>query len=85
VNGYLCDAGKAMEVHFTPELEAKLTESAMQKGQDPEDLVVEALSRYFEEEARLLEAVKLGEEALERGEYLTHERVGGRLQPFLQP
>ena len=30
-------------------------------------------------------AVKRGEEALQRGEYLTHEQVGQRLQRFLKP
>jgi predicted transcriptional regulator len=29
--------------------------------------------------------VKRGEEALQRGEYLTHEQVGQRLQRFLKP
>jgi predicted transcriptional regulator len=43
------------------------------------------LTRYFEEEARLVEAVKRGDDALQRGEYLTHEEVGQRLQRFLQP
>jgi predicted transcriptional regulator len=43
------------------------------------------LTRHFEEEARFVEAVKRGEEALQRGEYLTHEQVGQRLQRFLKP
>jgi predicted transcriptional regulator len=42
------------------------------------------LTSYFEEEARFIEAVKRGEDALQRGEYLTHEQVGQRLQRFLQ-
>jgi hypothetical protein len=29
--------------------------------------------------------VTRGEDALQRGEYLTHEQVGQRLQRFLQP
>ena len=74
-----------MEVHFTPELEAKLTVTAAQQGRNPDELVQEALAWYFEEEARFLEAVKRGEDALRRGEYLTHEQVGQRLQRFLQP
>ena len=40
---------------------------------------------YFEDEARFVEAVKRGEDALQRGEHLTHEQVGQRLQCFLQP
>ena len=74
-----------MEVHVTPELEAKLTHAAAQQGRNPDDLVREVLTRYFEEEARFIEAVKRGEEAFERNEYLTHEQVGHRLERFLRP
>jgi len=74
-----------MDVHFTPELEAKLTHSATQQGRDPDELAQEILARYFEEEIRFVEAVKGGESALQRGEYITHEQVGQRLQRFLQP
>src|SRR5205823_13494589 len=40
-----------MEVHFTPELEAKLTHSAAQQGRNPDELVQDVIRRYFEEEA----------------------------------
>jgi predicted transcriptional regulator len=73
-----------MEVHVAGELEAKLAHSAAQHGCNPDQLVQDALARYFEEEARLVEAVKRGEEALDRGEYLTHRQVGQRLQRFLE-
>lgn len=73
-----------MEVHFTPELEAKLTQSAAQKGRNPDELVQDVLAQYFEEEAHFVEAVKRGEDALQRGDYMTHEQVGQRLQRFLQ-
>jgi len=39
----------------------------------------------LDEEARFIEAVTRREAAFERGEYLTHEHVGDRLQRFLQP
>jgi predicted transcriptional regulator len=74
-----------MEVHFSPELEAKLTASAARQVRSPDELVEYVVSRYFEEETRFVEAVKRGEQAFERGEYLTHEQVGQRLQRFLQP
>jgi len=73
-----------MEVHFSPELEAKLTQSAARQGRDPDELVQDAVSRYFEEEARFVEAVRLGEAALREGEFLTHEQVGERLRRFLR-
>jgi hypothetical protein len=44
--------------------------------------VQDVVTRYFEEEARFVEGVKRGEEALQRGEYLTHEQVGQRRAVF---
>jgi len=73
-----------MEVSFTPELEEKLTQSAARLGRRPNDLIQEVLAQYFEEEARFIEAVKRGEDELERGEFLTHEQVGKRLERFLK-
>jgi predicted transcriptional regulator len=74
-----------MELHLTGELEAKLTHSAAKQGRNPDEFVQDVLTRYFEEEARFVEAVRRGEDALQRGDYLTHEQVGERLQRFLQP
>jgi predicted transcriptional regulator len=74
-----------MEVHFTPEQEARLAQSAAQQGRKPHELVQQVVERYFDEESRFIDAVKRGEEALQRGEYLTHEQVGQRLERFLQP
>jgi predicted transcriptional regulator len=73
-----------MEVHFPPELEAKLAHSAAEQGRNPDELLQDMVTRYFEEEARFIEAVTRGEEALKRGEYLTHEQVGQRLDRFLR-
>ena len=73
-----------MEVHFTPKLEAKLTNSAAQQGSNADELAQGIVARYFDEEVRFIEAVKRGEAALQRGEYLTHDQVGERLQRFLR-
>jgi predicted transcriptional regulator len=73
-----------MEVHFTPELEAKLVQSASQQGRNPDELVQELVERYFDEESRFIQAVNRGEDALRRGDYLTHEQVGERLERFLR-
>jgi predicted transcriptional regulator len=74
-----------MEVHFTPEQEAKLAQSAAQQGRNPDELVLQVVARYFDEESRFVDAVRRGEEALQRGDYLTHEQVGQRLERFLRP
>jgi predicted transcriptional regulator len=82
VKGILRRRAEAMDVHSPPELEAKLTHSAAQQGRNPDELVRDVVSHYFEEETRFVEAVKRSEEALQRGEYLTDEQVGQRLQRF---
>ena len=74
-----------MEVYFTPEQEARLAQSAAQQGRNPDELVRQVVARYFDEESRFVDAVRRGENALQRGEYLTHEQVGQRLERFLQP
>jgi predicted transcriptional regulator len=69
-----------MEVHFNSRLEARLTERAAQQGCKPDEFVQDVVARYLDEEERFVEAVKRGEDALERGELLTHEQVGERLR-----
>ena len=46
-----------MEVHFTPDVQAKLAHSAAQQGRDADELVQEVLAQYLADEARLSEAV----------------------------
>jgi predicted transcriptional regulator len=70
---------------FHAEQEARLAQSAAEQGRDPDELVRQVVARYCDEESRFSDAVRRGEEALERGEYLTHEQVGQRLVRFLQP
>jgi len=74
-----------MEIHFSAELEAKLTDTAVQQGRDPGELVQDAVSRFLDEETRFVEAVRRGDDSLQRGEFLTHEQVGQRLERFLRP
>jgi predicted transcriptional regulator len=74
-----------MEVLFTPELEAKLAQSAAKQGRNPDELVRQVMERYFDEENRFIDAVNRGENALLHGDYLTHEQVGQRLERFLRP
>jgi predicted transcriptional regulator len=80
-----CRTLSLMEIHFTLEQEAKLAQSAAQQGRNPDELVRQVVARYFDEESRFVDAVRRGEEALQRGDYLTHEQVGQRLERFLQP
>ena len=69
-----------MEVHFNSNLETRLTERATQQGCKPDEFVQDVVARYLDEEDRFVQAVKRGEDALERGESVTHEQVGERLR-----
>jgi len=71
---------KGMEVYFNSHLEARLTQRAAQQGRKPDEFVQDVVARYLDDEERFAEAVKRGEDALERGEYVTHEQVGERLR-----
>ena len=61
-----------------------LARSAARQGRNPDELAQEVLSRYFEQENRGAEAVKPGEEALDRRGYLTREQVSQRRQRLLK-
>jgi predicted transcriptional regulator len=74
-----------MEVHCNSHLEARLTERATQQRRTPDEFMQDVVARYLDEEDRFVQAVKRGEDALERGEFLTPEQVGERLRRFLQP
>lgn len=73
-----------MEVHLNPEQLSKLARLANARGQAEDVLAQEAITRCLEEEARFVEAVKLGEDQLERGEFLTHEEAGARVERLLK-
>jgi len=65
-----------MEVHFTPELQAKLEHVAAQQGRDMEALVREAVERLVDHEAWFTAEVEKGLAAADRGEFIEHEAVG---------
>ena len=73
-----------MQVQLTPEQETRLVELAARDGRSPDQLLQEALDRFFEAESDFVEAVMKGLASLDRGEGLTHEEVGKRIDRLLQ-
>ena len=73
-----------MEVHLTADQQEMISRLAADKGCDANIIAQEAINYYLEEQARFVADVKLGEEELERGEYLTHEEVGARIERMLR-
>ena len=74
-----------MEVPLTEDQITQLAQVAKAKGRTTDELAQEVLARYLEEEARFVEAVRLGEAQLERGEYVSHEEVGQRIKRLSHP
>jgi predicted transcriptional regulator len=74
-----------MEVHFTPEQEAQLSQMATKVGIDPARLVKDVLVRYLDDEARFLAAVEKGIAAAERGEFIEEEEMDARVESMFKP
>jgi predicted transcriptional regulator len=64
-----------MEVHFTPEQEAQLSQIALHAGTDTEHLVKNAALRLVEETARFGAAVREGIVQADRGELIDDDEV----------
>lgn len=74
-----------MDVHFTPEQEAQLSQIANHSGIDPEQLVKEAALRLLEQDSHFCAAVRRGIEQADRGELMNHEDVKARIERLLHP
>jgi len=64
-----------MEVHFTPELETKLSRMAAQPGRAAETLVKEAVERLVDYEESFLQEVDKGLGAGDRGELVDQSHI----------
>jgi predicted transcriptional regulator len=64
-----------MEVHFTPEQEARLSQIAAHAGVDTEHLVKDAALRLLEQDEQFRAAVREGIAAADRGELIDDEEV----------
>jgi predicted transcriptional regulator len=73
-----------MEVHFTPEQEARLAQIANTSGTDAERLVKEAALRLLEEDARLRAAVREGVAQADQGKFIEEKEMDARLEQMLR-
>lgn len=72
-----------MEVHFTAEQEAQLSQIASRAGTDIERLVKAAVERLLEQDARFRAAVREGIAQSERGEFIEEEEMDARIERML--
>ncbi len=73
-----------MEIHFSPEQEARLAQIGVQSGTDAERVVANVVARYLDEEARFLAAVEKGIAAAERGEFIEEEEMDARVEAMFK-
>ncbi|MGB9205021.1 MAG: hypothetical protein WCB94_13780 [Terriglobales bacterium] len=72
-----------MEVHFTPEQEAQLSQIASHAGTDTERLVKDAVARLLGQDARFRAAVRKGIAQADRGEFIEEEEMDARIERML--
>jgi predicted transcriptional regulator len=73
-----------MEVHFSPDEEAKLSQIASSEGTDAARLVKEAALRLLQEDARFRSAVREGVAQADRGELIDESEMDARLEQMLR-
>jgi predicted transcriptional regulator len=74
-----------MEVHFSPELQAKLDRVAAENRRLPDEYVQQLVENYLDYDAWFRQKLTVSLGQLDRGEFLTHEEVGGRLEKMFRP
>ena len=72
-----------MEVNFTPEQEAQLSQIASHAGTDTERLVKDAVLRLLEQDARFRAAVREGIAQADRGEFIEEQEMDARIERML--
>jgi predicted transcriptional regulator len=73
-----------MEVQFTPEQEAQISQLASYNGTPAEQLVKQAALRMVEEDAEIRAGIRQGIEQADRGELIDHDDVKARILSRLQ-
>jgi predicted transcriptional regulator len=74
-----------MEVQLTPEEQAQLAQVARRTGRNAEEVAREAIHSFLQYEKTFIEAVEKGLASLDRGEHVSHEEVGKRIEKLFKP
>jgi len=74
-----------MEVHFAPELQERLDRVAAENRRGADEYVQQLVENYLDHDAWVRHKVTASLGQLDRGDSLTHEEVGRRLDKLFQP
>ncbi len=69
-----------MEVHFSPDVEARLQQVASATGKNAEQLVKDTVGRMLDDQARFIAGVQKGIAQAARGEFVEHKEVLDRIE-----
>jgi predicted transcriptional regulator len=69
-----------VKVHLEPELQAKIDRAAKESNCSPAEYVRQLIEHYVDHDVWFREQVEKGLDQLDWGEFLTHERVGARIE-----
>ena len=72
-----------MEVHFTPELQAKVNAVAAETDGPADTYVQHLVANYIEHDSWFRKKVGASLNRLDRGEFIAHDEVGARLRELL--
>jgi predicted transcriptional regulator len=75
---------KAMEVHFSPDLQEKLDRVAAENRRGADEYVQQLVESYLDHDAWFRQKVTASLGQLDRAEFLTHEEVGARLEKMFK-
>jgi len=73
-----------MEVHLKPELQARVDRAAKENNSGPAEYVQQLVEHYVDHDVWFREQVKKGLDQLDRGEFLTHEEMGARIEQMFR-
>ncbi|HTA29258.1 MAG TPA: hypothetical protein VK731_02165 [Candidatus Cybelea sp.] len=68
-----------MEFNLDPKLQAKLARIAAENNSGAEEYTRQLIEHYIDHDALFREKVKTGLEQLDRGDFVTHDDVGARI------
>ena len=74
-----------MEIVFTPDVEIKINRIAAQQGRPVAQVVEEIVAGHVDHDEWFRQEVQKGLDSLDRGDFVSHEEVGQRIERILHP
>jgi predicted transcriptional regulator len=73
-----------MELHLNPELQARVDRAAKENNRGPAEYVRQLIEHYVDHDLWFREQVKKGLDQFDRGEFLTHQEIGDRIEQMFR-